>query len=135
MTDFSMANMDYAPVKFMIKCFEANYPESLGAVLVYKAPWIFNTVWSLIRGWLDPVVAGKVHFVKHPKDLQEFVPVSQIPVDMGGEEKWEYQYVEPKEGENHLLKEEGASEGLLSERQGIVKSYESQQFPLSSFQG
>ncbi|KAK1020063.1 phosphatidylinositol transfer protein csr1, partial [Friedmanniomyces endolithicus] len=36
MTDFTMANMDYTPVKFMIKCFEANYPESLGSVLVYK---------------------------------------------------------------------------------------------------
>jgi len=36
------ALQDYTPVKFMIKCFEANYPESLGAVLVYKAPWIFQ---------------------------------------------------------------------------------------------
>lgn len=26
----------------MIKCFEANYPESLGAVLVHKAPWVFQ---------------------------------------------------------------------------------------------
>lgn len=42
MTGFSMANMDYAPVKFMIQCFEANYPESLGVVLVHKAPWIFQ---------------------------------------------------------------------------------------------
>lgn len=59
MTGFSMANMvsglarvclespltgmqDYTPVKFMIKCFEANYPESLGSVLVHKAPWIFQ---------------------------------------------------------------------------------------------
>ena len=42
MTGFSMANMDYSPVKFMIKCFEANYPECLGAVLVHKAPWVFQ---------------------------------------------------------------------------------------------
>lgn len=42
MTGFSMANMDYTPVKFMVKCFEANYPECLGAVLVHKAPWIFQ---------------------------------------------------------------------------------------------
>ncbi|MBE3049196.1 hypothetical protein IMZ48_43205 [Candidatus Bathyarchaeota archaeon] len=26
----------------MVKCFEANYPESLGTVLVYKAPWVFQ---------------------------------------------------------------------------------------------
>lgn len=33
---------DYTPLKFMIKCFEANYPESLGSVLVHKAPWVFQ---------------------------------------------------------------------------------------------
>ena len=42
MTDFRLANMDYHPVKFMIQCFEANYPESLGVVLVHNAPWIFQ---------------------------------------------------------------------------------------------
>ena len=62
MTGFSMANMvsqgldlwkprmltvaqDYTPVKFMIKCFEANYPESLGSVLVHKSPWIFQGIY------------------------------------------------------------------------------------------
>jgi hypothetical protein len=40
-----LANLaqDYHPVKFMIKCFEANYPESLGVVLIHKAPWIFSS--------------------------------------------------------------------------------------------
>jgi hypothetical protein len=39
-----LANLvqDYAPIKFIIKCFEANYPESLGVVLVHKAPWVFQ---------------------------------------------------------------------------------------------
>lgn len=39
---FINAMQDYAPVKFIIKCFEANYPESLGAVLIHQAPWIFS---------------------------------------------------------------------------------------------
>lgn len=30
------------PVKFIIKCFEANYPECLGNILIHKAPWIFS---------------------------------------------------------------------------------------------
>lgn len=38
----TIRKQDYGPVKFMIKCFEANYPESLGVVLVHKAPWIFQ---------------------------------------------------------------------------------------------
>ncbi|KAJ4365633.1 phosphatidylinositol transfer protein csr1 [Neocucurbitaria cava] len=125
MTDFSMANMDYTPVKFMIKCFEANYPESLGTVLVYKAPWVFNAIWSIIRGWLDPVVAGKVHFAKNIDELSLYVPKSQIPTELGGDEKWEYKYPEPVPGENDKMKEEGPRETLQTERKDIVKRYES----------
>ena len=33
---------EYPPVKFIIKCFEANYPESLGILLIHKAPWLFS---------------------------------------------------------------------------------------------
>lgn len=124
MTDFSMANMDYTPVKFMIKCFEANYPESLGAVLVYKAPWVFNAIWSIIRGWLDPVVAGKVHFAKNIDELSAFVSKPQIPTELGGDEKWEYTYVEPVPGENDRMKDEGARRELEGERKVIVDRYE-----------
>ncbi|KAH7558073.1 hypothetical protein BM1_05345 [Bipolaris maydis] len=124
MTDFSMANMDYTPVKFMIKCFEANYPESLGTVLVYRAPWVFNAVWAVLKGWLDPVVAGKVHFVKNVQDFSTFVPKSQIPTELGGDEKWEYKYPEPVPGENDKMKEEGPKQELQKERQEIVDKYE-----------
>ena len=124
MTGFSMANMDYAPVKFMIKCFEANYPESLGTVLVYKAPWIFNTIWSIIKGWLDPVVAGKVHFAKTVDELEKFVPRSQIPVDLEGDEKWEYSYVEPKEDENAAMKDTETRDKIQEKRTELVKRYE-----------
>jgi hypothetical protein len=124
MTDFSMANMDYTPVKFMIKCFEANYPESLGTVLVYRAPWVFNAVWSIVKGWLDPVVAGKVHFAKTIDELSNYVPRSQIPTELGGDEKWEYKYPEPVPGENDKMAEEKPKQELQSERQQIVDSYE-----------
>ncbi|KAF2827634.1 CRAL/TRIO domain-containing protein [Ophiobolus disseminans] len=124
MTDFSMANMDYTPVKFMIKCFEANYPESLGTVLVYKAPWVFNAVWSIVRGWLDPVVAGKVHFAKNIDELEKYVPKSQIPSELGGDEKWTYEYPEPVLGENERMKDGAMRERLEDERAGVVKRYE-----------
>ncbi|KAF2018486.1 CRAL/TRIO domain-containing protein [Aaosphaeria arxii CBS 175.79] len=125
MTNFSMANMDYAPVKFMIKCFEANYPESLGAVLVYKAPWLFNTIWSIIRGWLDPVVAGKVHFCKTVEELEAFIPKNQIPTECGGDEKWEYTYPEPVAGENNQMKDEAGREAIQTARAQLFKNYES----------
>ncbi|KAK4938239.1 phosphatidylinositol transfer protein csr1 [Elasticomyces elasticus] len=128
MTHFSMANMDYTPVKFMIKVFEANYPESLGAVLVHKAPWIFQGVWKIIRGWLDPVVAGKVHFTSDVHDLEKFIPKSQIIKELDGDEAWSYRYVEPVPGENDALKEEAPRKELEAERHNEVSEYQQKTF-------
>jgi len=124
MTGFSLANMDYAPVKFMIKCFEANYPESLGVVLIHKAPWVFQGIWKIVKGWLDPVVASKVHFTNNNEEMEEFVPRSQIISELGGDEDWSYQYVEPVPGENDLMKDTTTRDKYLVEREGLVKDYE-----------
>lgn len=119
-----MANMDYTPVKFMIKVFEANYPESLGCVLVHKAPWIFQGIWKIIKGWLDPVVAAKVHFTNDVKDLSEYIPKSQIIKDLGGDEDWEYKYLEPSPEENVAMNNTSAKKELEAERQQQIAQYE-----------
>ncbi|KEY64759.1 hypothetical protein S7711_05409 [Stachybotrys chartarum IBT 7711] len=124
MTGFTLANMDYTPVKFMIKCFEANYPESLGAVLVHNAPWVFQGIWKIIRGWLDPVVAAKVHFTNQRAGLEEFIEPSRIAKELGGDEDWEYKYVEPVPGENDRMKDTASREKLQAARQELVKSFE-----------
>ena len=130
MTDFSMSNMEYAPVRFMIKVFEANYPESLGVVLVHKAPWIFQSIWKIIKGWLDPVVAAKVHFTKSLDELSDFVPRDHIFRELGGDEPWKYAYVEASNGangkvdEDALLKDKTTRQTLESARADVVKEYE-----------
>ncbi|KAF4121604.1 SEC14 [Geosmithia morbida] len=124
MTGFSMANMDYAPVKFMIKCFEANFPESLGTVLVHNSPWLFQGIWKVIRGWLDPVVAGKVHFTNTVADLKEFIDADKISKELGGDEDWEYQYIEPKEGENDIMKDTETRDKIKAARDELVKQFE-----------
>ena len=126
MSGFSLANMDYTPVKFMIKCFEANYPESLGSVLVYKSPWVFQGVWKIIRGWLDPVVANKVHFASSVDDLQQWIPRSQISKELGGDEDYTYKYPEPVEGESSRMQDSTAKEAIKGERSELIKSYESE---------
>ncbi|KAJ5989869.1 hypothetical protein N7499_010398 [Penicillium canescens] len=121
MTDFGIANMDYAPVKFMIKCFEANYPESLGTVLIHKAPWLFSSIWSVIKGWLDPVVAAKIHFTKNRQDLEKFIHPSQIMKELEGDEDWEYKYVEIQGEENPKMADKETRDSLLAERQQLAK--------------
>ncbi|ENH65063.1 CRAL-TRIO domain-containing protein C3H8.02 [Fusarium oxysporum f. sp. cubense race 1] len=124
MTGFSMANMDYTPVKFMIKCFEANYPESLGAVLVHKAPWLFQGIWKVIRGWLDPVVAAKVHFTNNRAELEEFIAPDHLIKELEGDENWEYKYIEPIAGENDKMKDTHTRDRLLTDREELVKKFE-----------
>ncbi|KAK3949672.1 hypothetical protein QBC32DRAFT_400060 [Pseudoneurospora amorphoporcata] len=124
MTGFSMANMDYTPVKFMVKCFEANYPESLGAVLVHKAPWIFQGIWRVIRGWLDPVVANKVHFTNNISEMSEFISPERIPKSLDGQQDWQYKYVEPIPGENDKMKDTETLDKLQAARAELVKEYE-----------
>jgi CRAL/TRIO domain len=101
MTSFTLSNMDYTPIKFMIKIFEANYPESLGAVLVHHSPWVFQGIWTIVKNWLDPVVAAKVHFTKTLDDLDAFIPRARIPRDLSGTEDWTYRFVEPTADETH----------------------------------
>lgn len=128
MTGFTMANMDYTPVKFMIKVFEANYPESLGSVLVHNSPWVFNAIWKIIKGWLDPVVAAKVHFTGNVKELEAYIAKENIVKELGGGEDWEYRYVEPREGENDEMKNEERRRELERKRMEIVEKYEMRTF-------
>jgi hypothetical protein len=111
-------------VKFMIKCFEANYPESLGAVLIHKAPWIFQGIWKMIKGWLDPVVASKVHFTNNVEDITEFIEPSNIIKEVDGPDEWSYKYMEPVPGENDSMKEEDRRDELRQQRKQHAKDYE-----------
>lgn len=125
----------------MIKCFEANYPESLGVVLIHKAPWVFQGtmhhspsslllsdpllgIWKVIKGWLDPVVAGKVNFTNTVEDIEEYVPKSQIIKELGGPEDWSYEYIEPVPGENDKMSDTETRDKLLAERAKLYKEYE-----------
>lgn len=78
----------------------------------------------MIRGWLDPVVAGKVHFTNNRADLSEFIEPSQILKELGGDEDWEYEYIEPLQGENDKMKDETTKNQLLEDREKTVKEFE-----------
>ncbi|GAD93708.1 hypothetical protein NFIA_013090 [Paecilomyces variotii No. 5] len=123
MTGFGLTNMDYLHVKFVIQCFEVNYPESLGAILVHKAPWVFSSIWPMIRGWLDPTVAKKVHFTKNVQDLEAFIRRDRIPKELCGDDDWEYLYIEPRPGENDLMKDTAKRDLLMERRTGLFHEF------------
>ncbi|EPY54168.1 sec14 cytosolic factor family protein [Schizosaccharomyces cryophilus OY26] len=124
MTDFSLSNMDYGPLKFMIKCFEAHYPECLGECIVHKAPWLFQGVWSIIKSWLDPVVVSKVKFTRNVKDLQQYIKADSILKEFGGPNPWKYTYPEPCQNEAEALNNVDERQKLKSRKNLIAEEYE-----------
>ncbi|KFY07136.1 hypothetical protein V492_07417 [Pseudogymnoascus sp. VKM F-4246] len=121
LTGFSLSNMEYPPVKFIIKCFEANYPEILGVLLIHKAPWVFSGIWRLIKGWLDPAIADKIYFTNNVADMEKFIPRDQIIQELGGNNDWTYNYPEPSLDENDIMKDTATRDALLTERQRIFE--------------
>lgn len=124
MTDFTLGNMDYPFVKFLIKCFEGHYPESLGFLLIHKAPWVFQGVWNVIKGWIDPVVASKISFTRNFKDISEHIAPEHIPRELGGTRHYEYEYIPPKENENILMKDTETRDKLYAERGAMFDELE-----------
>jgi len=84
MGNVTLKNLDYQHIKFMINTMQNYYPECLGLALVVNAPWTFNTIWNVIRPWLDPIVESKIHFIKNSKDLIQYIDSSNIPQRLEG---------------------------------------------------
>lgn len=105
LTGFSLKNADYNAIKFLAEVFEAYYPECLGKVLIYNAPWIFSTVWNVIKNWLDPVVASKIHFTKDYKEISKFIDKKWIPDYMGGDDTYAGEYPVPSEKDATYMKQ------------------------------
>lgn len=123
LSGFTMSNMDYAPVKFMVAAFEAHYPESLGKLFVHKAPWIFPPIWNIIKNWLDPVVASKITFTKSAKDLNKYIPAKYIPESLGGEDDFEPKFIDPNPEDDALLSDTETRDAIKAERIDLITRF------------
>lgn len=75
--------------------------------------------WKIIRGILDPVVAAKVHFLSGAKGLEQLIPREHIIKELGGDEDWEYEYIEPKTHENDCLHDAETRKVILADRKKL----------------
>lgn len=62
------------------------YPERLGKLYMINAPWGFSTVWSVVKGWLDPVTVSKIHILGsgYKSELIKQIAPENLPKDFGG---------------------------------------------------
>ncbi|ODN98238.1 Sec14 cytosolic factor [Cryptococcus wingfieldii CBS 7118] len=61
-------------------------PETMGHMFIINAPYLFSTVWSLIKPWLDEATVRKIHILgkNYKKELQEYIPAENLPASLGG---------------------------------------------------
>ncbi|RKP07092.1 CRAL-TRIO domain-containing protein, partial [Thamnocephalis sphaerospora] len=104
--DFTMANMDYNFVKFIVQCFQAYYPESLGVYVVANAPWVFWGIWKIITPLLDPVVASKFQCARKVNDLQEYIDPSWLLPSLGGTDERGFTYLPYRKEDDYRLNDE-----------------------------
>ena len=63
------------------------YPERLGKLYIINAPWGFSTVFSVIKGFLDPVTVNKIHVLggSYHSELLGQIPKENLPKHFGGD--------------------------------------------------
>lgn len=63
-----------------------NYPEVMGHMFIINAPYLFSTVWSLIKPWLDEATVRKIHILgkNYKPELLQYIPAENLPADLGG---------------------------------------------------
>ncbi|WFD17815.1 hypothetical protein MCAP1_000024 [Malassezia caprae] len=62
------------------------YPETMGRFYIINAPYIFTTVWSVVKSWLDPVTREKIQILgsNFLSELSKQIPIENIPSIVGG---------------------------------------------------
>ena len=62
------------------------YPERLGKLYLINAPWGFSSVFSVVKGFLDPVTVQKIHVLgsSYQTELDKQVPKENLPKIFGG---------------------------------------------------
>ena len=61
-------------------------PTDPGRFYIINAPYIFTTVWSVVKGWLDPVTTEKIQILGSSpvSELGKQIPLENLPSIIGG---------------------------------------------------
>ncbi|XP_038064649.1 SEC14-like protein 1 [Patiria miniata] len=75
----------------MIEVVEANYPETMGKLLIVRAPRVFPVIWTLVSPFIDEntrqkfLIYGGKNYMEHIGGLPDHIDPRFIPDFLGGE--------------------------------------------------
>lgn len=75
-------------LKLVVDIGQNYYPETMGKTFIINAPWLFDTIWNILKNWLDEVTVNKIRIYKAGKDFSaqmfEFIDPQNLPFSLGG---------------------------------------------------
>ena len=78
-------------VTFVRECFSFtgdHFPERAGFILVINTPFWFQSIWNILKPWIDPVTLQKIDLIRGKEQILEallkLIPLENIPPEYGG---------------------------------------------------
>lgn len=87
--DSGWSNINYHQLKSVIGGVGSVFPEMIYKIMVIRAPWFVNIAYAAIKGVVAAETIEKVRFISEsdlPGALTEFIPIENIPWEIGGED-------------------------------------------------
>ena len=89
LSGFGMANVGtdgQTVMKWILEIAADNYPELLYKSHMINAPWIFNSIWWIVKNIMDPNTIKKISITgtDYMKVLLKDMPITSIPNTIGG---------------------------------------------------
>jgi hypothetical protein len=77
-----------AIVKVISEIDQKQYPETLGRFFIINTPYVFPMVWRMVKAFLDPVVASKIHIISKRSEWQpallDYIGAENLSSTYGG---------------------------------------------------
>ena len=82
----SNMNSVYGYVKQASAISQNYYPERMGKLYLINAPWGFSSIFSIVKGFLDPVTVEKISILGsgYQTELLKQIPSENLPKQFGG---------------------------------------------------
>lgn len=71
-------------IKELIHIIQTHNVERLSQCILLNTPFIFQSTWNIIKGFLDSVIVKKVMFVTNPEKMLELFDAAHLPIEYGG---------------------------------------------------
>lgn len=68
------------------KIMQDHYPECMGKFYIINAPFMFSTIWSFVKPWLDAVTVAKIDIIgsAYKDKLLAQIDADNLPKELGG---------------------------------------------------